>query len=82
MERSNTRAARSPLAKRVAFAAMLALSLAGPAMAQTDPPSDQPTDLDSAAAFMQTKGGIALAVAGTITLIVLGLKGAKLPRRA
>lgn len=57
------------------FGSLVSLS----AFAQTA--TDQPADLDSAAAFMQTKGAIALAVAAVITLITLGIKGAKLPRR-
>lgn len=41
-----------------------------------------PTDLAGAAAFMTAQGAIAIAVALAITMVVLGLKGTKLPRRA
>ncbi|MCU1180444.1 hypothetical protein JAK28_15705 [Stenotrophomonas maltophilia] len=43
--------------------------------------ADMPADVSGAAEFMKTNGGIAIAVAGTITLIVLGITAAKLPRR-
>ena len=43
--------------------------------------SDMPTDLEAAAGFMTTKGGIAIAVAAAITLITLGVTAAKLPRK-
>ncbi|MBH1552420.1 hypothetical protein I5U02_20990 [Stenotrophomonas maltophilia] len=43
--------------------------------------ADMPSDVSGAAEFMKTNGGIAIAVAGTITLIVLGITAAKLPRR-
>lgn len=43
--------------------------------------TDMPATVDGAAAFMTTKGGIAIAVAAAITLIALGITAAKLPRK-
>lgn len=43
--------------------------------------TDMPTSVDAAASFMTTKGGIAIAVAAAITLIMLGITAAKLPRK-
>lgn len=43
--------------------------------------ADMPADVSGAAEFMKTNGGIAIAVAATITLILLGITAAKLPRR-
>ena len=64
----------SAFKKASAAVAMSAVSLS--AMAQ-----DAPASVDGAAEFMQTKGGIAIAVAAAITLILLGITAAKLPRR-
>lgn len=50
--------------------------------ASATPTNDWPATLDGAVAYMEAKGAIALGVAAVVTLIVLGLKGAKLPRRA
>jgi len=44
--------------------------------------ADTPASLDAAVTFMQEKGGIAVAVAAAITLLLLGVTGAKLPRKA
>jgi len=43
--------------------------------------TDTPGTIEGAAAFMTTKGGIAIAVAAAITLIMLGITAAKLPRK-
>ncbi|HHA2743647.1 TPA: hypothetical protein ACOFBO_000217 [Stenotrophomonas maltophilia] len=43
--------------------------------------ADMPGSVDGAAEFMTTKGGIAIAVAAAITLIMLGITAAKLPRK-
>ncbi|PJL12854.1 hypothetical protein B9Y72_08685 [Stenotrophomonas maltophilia] len=43
--------------------------------------SEMPANVDDAASFMTTKGLIAIAVASAITLLVLGIAAAKLPRR-
>lgn len=72
------RARAKSLASKLAAGASTAFFSAA-AMAQTA--TDSPATLDGAAAFMQTKGGIAIAVAAAITLILLGITGAKLPRR-
>lgn len=67
---------------RLGLALALSILAVGNAMAQTTTDGDPPASLADAAAFMQTKGGIALAVSVALTLIILGLKGTKLPRRA
>ena len=65
--------------KRVVAGVSAALFSAG-ASAQTV--LDMPTHLASAETFMETKGAIALGVVAVLTLITLGIKGGKLPRRA
>lgn len=43
--------------------------------------NDIPASLDGVVEFMRSKGLIAVGVAAVITLIYLGITGAKLPRR-
>lgn len=82
---------RFNLAKRAAHARRrLAAKLTGvgaglsafAASATTTPTNDWPADLAGAQAYVEGKGAIALGVCLVFTLIALGLKGNRLPRRA
>ena len=42
---------------------------------------DLPADVDGAAAWLTTKGAVAIGIAGAITLLIIGIAAAKLPRR-
>lgn len=66
---------RSVVGKVSAMATGMMLSASAFAQA-----TDLPADLTGADAFMRAKGLIAIGVASVITLIVLGIRGAKLPR--
>lgn len=79
----NTKTARRMSVKSVASklsAVVVGSLLSASAFAQAAG-GDMPASVDAAAAFMQTKGGIAIAVAAAITLIMLGITAAKLPRK-
>lgn len=82
MQKSNRLSRAYKASKKLAVrtgAAVSTMALtAGTAFAQS---TDMPATIEGAAAFMTTKGGIAIAVAAAITLIVLGIRGAKLPRQ-
>lgn len=79
---------RSKIAKRAAGARRrLAARLVGVGAsaaafaASATPTNDWPADLASAVTYIEGKGTIALAVCVVLTLITLGIKGSKLPRR-
>ncbi|MGE8281344.1 MAG: hypothetical protein ACN6O2_13010 [Stenotrophomonas sp.] len=43
--------------------------------------ADLPTDVDAAAEWLKTKGAVGIGIAGAITLLIIGIAAAKLPRR-
>ncbi|WP_164240844.1 hypothetical protein [Stenotrophomonas maltophilia] len=79
----NTKTARRMSVKSVAskLSAVVVGSLVSASAFAQAAAGDMPASVDAAAGFMTTKGGIAIAVAAAITLIMLGITAAKLPRK-
>ncbi|WP_340571285.1 hypothetical protein [Stenotrophomonas sp. G106K1] len=84
MEKNIVLVAKRPSFKARAKAAaskMTAVVVGSMVSASAFAQSEMPTSVDDAASFITTKGLIAIAVAAAITLIVLGISAAKLPRK-
>lgn len=81
MAKKNVSKARSVRERLVTRAKQVGTGIALSTMSLAAMAQDTPTTVDEAAAFMQTKGAIAVAVAAAITLIYLGITAAKLPRK-
>lgn len=65
----------------VSFGKKAAVAVSASVVSASAFAQDMPTTVDGAAEWLTTKGAVAIAIAGAVTLLVIGITAAKLPRR-
>ncbi len=80
--RTARRARLGRAGRKLGAALAISFVLAGPAFAQATGGSSMPADEAAAKSFMEEKGGAAIGIAFSLSMVALGIVAAKLPRKA